>query len=83
METCKLKLAWLRAFPVFYVWYDFRQFQLKYSFQKKSFQENRIHGLMKIPALHHEITQQMAMVYQSLGNQMLNFAFTLPYPIHR
>lgn len=56
---------------------------LNYSLQEKGFQENRIHGLMKIPALHHEITQQMTMVYQSLGNQMLDFAFTLPYPIHR
>lgn len=83
METCKPKLACCELSLFSMYAYDFRQFQLKYSLQKKSFQENRIHGLMKIPALHHEITQQMAMVYQSLGNQMLNFAFTLPYPIHR
>jgi hypothetical protein len=38
---------------------------------------------MKVPALHHEITQQMAMVYQPLGNHVFNFAFTLPYSIHR
>jgi hypothetical protein len=40
-------------------------------------------GLMKIPAFHPEITQQMAVVHQSLGNYMFDFAFALPYPIHR
>ncbi|SCX38573.1 hypothetical protein SAMN05720354_10241 [Nitrosospira sp. Nsp1] len=63
--------------------YGFCQFQLKYSRREKRFRENRIHGLMKVPALHHEIAQQMAMVYQPLGNQMFNFAFALPHPIHR
>jgi hypothetical protein len=38
---------------------------------------------MKIPALYPEISQQMAMVHQPLGDHVLHFVLALPDPINR
>jgi hypothetical protein len=38
--------------------------------------------LMKIPARYRKASQQMTMVYQSLGDHVLDAALGLPYSVH-